>query len=360
MALGSFLRRRTTLRWAVPAGILATAAVAAVTTSVVQSGGKEKLADTTADALISAVHDARTSGYSGTMIAQMSLDLPVSEVPPGSQSPVLLMAGAHTMRYWYGGPQRQRVAMLAETSETDVFHVGTDIWQWNSGTRVATHSLLAPAAQAGIGAPISPAPLTIAALTPQQLAERTLAAIDGQTEIELHPGPVIADRRTYELVLEPGDSSTRIAAVHIDVDADRKVPLGVQVYARGVATPSIDVSFTSVTYKMPAAEYFAFNPPAGAHVQRGAQPQLASVPDATADGAAPATGWTAITEYRVGTDSGSGVPRTMQTLMTMVSGDWGAGSLLETPLLCMLVTKDGRVLAGSVDPAVLYAAAANG
>jgi hypothetical protein len=45
--------------------------------------------------------------------------------------------------------------------------------------------------------------------------------------------------------------------------------------------------------------------------------------------------------------------------MSTVSGDWGSGALLDTPLLCLLVTADGRVLAGSVEPAVLYAAAAH-
>jgi hypothetical protein len=43
-----------------------------------------------------------------------------------------------------------------------------------------------------------------------------------------------------------------------------------------------------------------------------------------------------------------------------VSGQWGKGRLLESPLLSMLVTKDGRVYAGAVSPSRLYAVAAAG
>jgi outer membrane lipoprotein-sorting protein len=361
VTIASFARRHPALRWVVPTTILAIAATSTVAVFSL-SRSDDRLPDATADSLVRGIEAARDTGFSGTVLAQTSLDLPVSAAASGSHSPTLLEAGSHTMRYWYGGPQRQRVALLAATSETDVFHTGSDVWQWDSQTRVATHSLLAPAATAAIGAPISPAPLTLATLTPQQLAERTLAAIDEQTEIISRLGPQIADRPTYELILRPAnDAQTRIGAVHIDVDAARNVPLGVQVYARGLLQPSIDVAFTSVTYKTPAADYFAFTPPAGATVQRGPQQQLV----ASAGGAAVAqtavgdTGWAAITEYRAVGGPAAVVPLDMQSTMSTVSGDWGSGALLDTPLLCLLVTSDGRVLAGSVEPAVLYAAAAH-
>ncbi len=35
-------------------------------------------------------------------------------------------------------------------------------------------------------------------------------------------------------------------------------------------------------------------------------------------------------------------------------GSWGSGRLLQTKLLTVLVTSDGRILAGAVSPAVLY------
>ena len=47
----------------------------------------------------------------------------------------------------------------------------------------------------------------------------------------------------------------------------------------------------------------------------------------------------------------------LRAAMRPVSGSWGSGYLLDTPLLCVLITSDGRVLSGSVEPAELYAAA---
>jgi hypothetical protein len=41
-----------------------------------------------------------------------------------------------------------------------------------------------------------------------------------------------------------------------------------------------------------------------------------------------------------------------------VSGYWGKGRLLDSELVCVLVTSDGRVFAGPVDATTLYAAAA--
>jgi hypothetical protein len=352
--------RHPALRWVVPVGVLCFAAAATVY-ALTGSTGHSRLPATTPAKLISAVQAARVGGFSGTLLAQMTSDLPVSSDTATGGAPMVMLAGAHTMRFWYGGEQRQRVALLSPTSESDVFQVGTDVWQWDSESRVATHSLLPAAAQAGLGAPISPAPLTIAALTPQELAARTLDAVDARTKITVSDGQEIADRPTYELVLAPDSASqTRISSVHIEVDASEKVALGVQVYARGEQQPSIDVGFTSVTYRTPAAEYFAFSPPSGAAVVRGAQPQIIANSGGAyaSESFAPGIGWSAITEYRTGDGKAAATSQPMQAVMTTVSGKWGKGRLLQTPLLCMLVSDDGRVFSGSVDPDALYQAAA--
>jgi len=369
------MQRHPALRWFVPAGVLCLAA--ATVTVVAVRTTSDHLAKTTPHALMSALQRSATTGYSGTLVAQMTLNLPVSADAAGSTTPILLVAGAHAMRYWYGGVDRQRVALTDTDSESDVFYTGTNVWQWNSATNVATRSTLPRLAADRIGSPVFPAPLTYAALTPRQLTARALAAVDAQTTVSVSGGPTIADRPTYQLMLRPGArDATRIAAVRIDVDADHDVPLGVQVYARGERQPSIDVSFSSIAYRMPAAEYFEFTPPPGATVRRGVQPQLVSATGAprldavkiagrnAVDGErAVATGWSAITAFRLtsGVDSDTTTDSSpggqLRAAMRPVSGTWGSGYLLETPLLCVLITSDGRVLSGSVEPAELYAAA---
>jgi hypothetical protein len=199
--------------------------------------------------------------------------------------------------------------------------------------------------------------------------------------VHVSGGPTIAEHPTYQLVLRPGEQDgTRIAAVRIDVDAGHDVPLGVQVYARGQRQPSIDVSFSTISYRMPDAQYFDFTPPPGATVRRGVQPQLVSANgrvhvdaasiaspepvDGPVDGQISVeTGWSAITAFRLtnavdsdtATDSSPGGQ--LRSAMHPVSGSWGSGYLLDTPLLCVLITSDGRVLSGSVEPAELFAAA---
>jgi len=369
------VQRHPALRWFVPAGVLCIAAATVAVVAVRTTSGR--LANTTPHALMSALQRSTTTGYSGTLVAQMMLNLPVSADAAGSRTPILLMAGAHAMRYWYGGADRQRVALTDTDSESDVFYTGTNVWQWNSATNVATRSTLPTLASDAIGSPVFPAPLTYASLTPEQLTTRALAAVDAQTTVRVSDGPTIADHPTYQLTLRPGEQdATRIAEVRIDVDAGKDVPLGVQVYARGQRKPSIDVSFANIAYRMPAAEYFRFTPPPGATVRRGVQPQLVSSNGrarvAAADSASaqttdgqPAveTGWSAITAFRLtnGVDSDTATDSApggqLRAAMRPVSGSWGSGYLLETPLLCVLIISDGRVLSGSVEPAELYAAA---
>ncbi len=50
--------------------------------------------------------------------------------------------------------------------------------------------------------------------------------------------------------------------------------------------------------------------------------------------------------------------RVCSTPPTPVHGRWGSGQLLRTSLLSVLITSKGRLLAGAVTPAVLYADAA--
>ena len=44
--------------------------------------------------------------------------------------------------------------------------------------------------------------------------------------------------------------------------------------------------------------------------------------------------------------------------LTPVSGSWGKGHLLDSALLSILVTNDGRIYVGAVQPNDLYTAAA--
>jgi outer membrane lipoprotein-sorting protein len=362
------------MRLLAPGAVLGLAAC-----SVIGSGAaSDTLPDADAARLIAALQHSVSTPLSGTLLAQVALGLP----KPTADRLSTLPDGSHTMRLWYGGPERQRVALFGPGSETDVFRSGDVLWRWDSDQRVATRSEL-PVPLPETMASLADAPLQFAALTPGLLCRRALHAIDAATAMQVLLGRRIADRPTYELVLTPDDPLTRIAAVHIEVDGARKVPLGVQVYAQHVADPVIDVVFTSVTFKAPADDYFSFRPPPGATVNgtarslSGPGPHGAGQNGAGQDGAGQngagqppsgvagirtiGSGWSAVAGYPTGTsglrtvvdadEDGDDPPQT-------VLGDWGSGRLVMSPLLCLLETGDGTVYIGPVDPSALYAAAA--
>jgi hypothetical protein len=67
-------------------------------------------------------------------------------------------------------------------------------------------------------------------------------------------------------------------------------------------------------------------------------------------------GWTAVAVLPIG--GGGGALGVLQGAATPVSGSWGSGHLLRTTLFSVLITNNGHVLIGAVQPSVLYADAA--
>jgi outer membrane lipoprotein-sorting protein len=354
MKVSSFLREHRALRWLVPAGVVLVIALIASDVFSAQASS-DSLPKRTPAQLLAEVQSAHVPGFSGTIVAQASLglpDLPALGGNGGATSITSLLSGSHTLRFWYGGADKQRVALLGSTSESDVFHNGRDVWQWNSNQHQATHTEL----------PVEDAHQTPAGeASPQQLADRAIAAIVPSTEVTVADNRRVADRSAYDLVLTPRDRATRIGSVHIAVDGTTKIPLGLQVYARGSSTPAIDVSYSDVTFKKPSADNFVFTPPPGSTVH-----------DATADGPkhgagtsdggsldTVGSGWTTIAEYRLPANALATAQPGLLERLKAVHGAWGQGRLLESQLVSVLITDDGRVFAGAVDPSALYAAAAN-
>ena len=50
-----------------------------------------------------------------------------------------LVSGSHTLRLWYAGPNRVRLALLGSLGESDLVRNGTDLWTWSSRDKSATH-----------------------------------------------------------------------------------------------------------------------------------------------------------------------------------------------------------------------------
>jgi outer membrane lipoprotein-sorting protein len=364
VSVRAIFSRHRLLRWIVPIGVAA--AVGLVAGGAFSAQAADKLEPQTAAQLLADLQTSHVNGFYGTVVQRSSLGLP--ELPniggtSSSGSLTDLLSGSHTARVWYAGPTKQRIAVMDSVNETDVFRDGDQLWQWSSATKTAIHTQLPP----GSSKHSAPAPT----LTPDQVAQRALAALDPTTIVQTDNDKTVAGRPAYELVLVPRATGSRIGAVHIAIDGEHKVPLGVQVFARG-SDPSvaIDVSFTDINFTVPGDDNFRFTPPKGATVKeqslgmgiRGSERAAALALNPQIIG----TGWTSILAVHAGdllpgTGLSPGAGRSARQFLdalTPVSGAWGSGRLLDSKLVSILITDDGRVFAGAVDPSALYAAAA--
>ncbi|MFI6272417.1 outer membrane lipoprotein carrier protein LolA [Micromonospora zamorensis] len=376
----SVLRSRPVLRWLVPA----TAAVAVIgggaAIGTFAAEAEPSLPPRTAAQLLVDLQTSRLEGLSGTVVQRADLGLPpLVGLLPGNELTTML-TGTHTLRVWYSGPDKQRVALLDTLGEQDVIRNGQNLWTWQSRTNAATHRTLG--GDAGAWTP-APEPAASLPATPQQAADLALGAIDPSTEVSVGRSATVAGRDSYELVLQPRDRESLVHQLRIAIDAKQHVPLRFEVLAKGSDQPAFEVAFTQVDYRRPDADQFTFNPPPGVTVTEEKAEPPAAGPGAGKPGhAAPSgdpqvrtvgSGWTTVLVGRLdGVDGGpktSAKPATppagspdvdMSKLLgglPAVSGDWGSGRLFSSKLFSVLLTDDGRVLAGAVTPERLYQAA---
>lgn len=362
------LQRHRAARWLAPVGVVGIAVLVAagIFTDDPQS---EALPDTSPTSLMAALQTSHVSAFSGTVVSTLSLGLPKLPVigSAGERSTLAsLLSGSHTLQVWFDGAQRQRVALLGPTDETDVFRNGRSVWQWTSADHNAVHLTLP--ASPGAGTPLVLPSGDSRSLTPPSLARTALAGLDPTTTVRVKHGRSVADRSTYELILTPRTDDTRVGSVHIAVDGATKVPLAVQVYARGHTEASMDVAFTSIRFTPPPKRNFSFTPPPDAKVHTMGVRQHSDGPAVSGGKPGSASesrlqvlgsGWTRIVATHLPKAATKSV-RHSSALRSLrpVAGPWGKGRLLESALLSVLVTDDGRVYAGSVMPSALFARAA--
>ncbi|MEH0930865.1 LolA family protein [Micromonospora sp. CPCC 205558] len=375
----SVLRSRPVLRWLVPA----TAAVAVIgggaAIGTFAAEAEPSLPPRTAAQLLVDLQTSRLEGLSGTVVQRADLGLPpLVGLLPGNELTTLL-TGTHTLRVWYSGPDQQRVALLDTLGEQDIIRNGRDLWTWQSRTNAATHRTLGGDAGAGksAGEPAANLPAT-----PQQAADLALGAIDPSTEVSVGRSATVAGQDSYELVLQPRDQDSLVHQLRIAIDAKQHVPLRFEVLAKGSDQPAFEVAFTQVDYRRPDADQFTFNPPPGVtvseetaerptgkpgrpgHAESGADPQVRAVGDgwstvlvARLDGA---VGGKPAAPKPAAPPAGAAPDVDLSKLLgglPAVSGDWGSGRLFSAKLFSVLLTDDGRVLAGAVTPERLYQAA---
>lgn len=358
---------RTWHRW-IPAAAAPVVVGAVVLGGVFASSASADPADKTPQQVLELAASSTVETFSGTIEQSSNLGLPDASGLGGAgssgasddneiSSALELLTASHTLRVYVDGPTKSRVQILDDMAERDAIRNGDDLWLYDSSDASAAHSTLP--------ADTSTSPETPSEeLTPAELATRFLDAVDPSTDVTIGDPVKVAGRAAYDLILTPDSSATLVSRVDIAVDADTGLPLSVDVFAQGSSDPAFHVAFSSLSLDTPSADLFDFTPPAGTDVTEktlpnrdeaaahdGATPDAGSHPQPTVTG----TGWDTIVELpaTAGAPAPSDSPMLSQ-LLTPVEG----GRVLQTTLLTVLITDDGRVLAGAVPVDSLLAAAA--
>lgn len=379
----SMFTDRPALRWLVPA--VATVAVigggAAVGT--LAASADPALPPRSAAQLLVDVQTAQLDGLSGTVVQTADLGLPPVVAALGGQvgdGLGRLLSGTHTLKVWYSGPDKARVALQGTRGQSDAIRNGKDLWLWNSQTNTGSHRVLS-------GDSTRPGHVPAESELPggpREAADRVLRAVDPSTRVSTAGSAKVAGRSAYELVLAPKDGAATIRTVRLAIDAERHIPLRVQVFGAGQHKPAVEVAFTQVDFARPDAAQFAFNPPPGARITEEkagvtGDKRAGTVPRDKPGGApagAPKTAvlgeaWTSVfvarlpkettdraEQQRAGAAAGIDILRVLGDL-PKVSGAWGSGRLFSSTLVNALLTDDGRLIAGAVTPERLYAVAAD-
>jgi outer membrane lipoprotein-sorting protein len=356
-------------RWAVPVGVLVITGAVMAGSLISVAQASPGLPSRTPAQLLVQVADSVTPPLTGTVVETTSLGLPSL---PGTADPTSLaslLTGSHTIRVWYASPRHFRLAVPESLSETDVIADGNTAWLWESTANTVTEYTLPPHQSA------PQTPPTTAPLTPQQAAQRVLAAVGQTTTVSVDSNVTVAGQAAYELVLAPKDSRSLVGQVQIAIDGRNGVPLRLQVFARGASTPAFQVGYTSIQFVTPAPAELTFSPPPGAKVsQKNLSRGMPSGEDhQPGDVATIGSGWLTVLDLpssgltapsggasapgNGGSGDSAAVLNALLGSAAHVSGAWGSGRLLQTSLVSVLITDSGRMFVGAVQPSVLYAAA---
>jgi len=373
------------LKW-LPAVVVPAVIAVGVIAVPMQAGAAVDLPDKTPKQVLLMVGDSSVRSFSGTIEQSSDLGLPdmdlggtmsssPSEGPAGPGTDVSapavtaaleLLTGSHTARVYADGPDNVRVQILDRLAERDLISNGTDAWYYESQTNAVTH-VAVPAPDEATAADkkaalerFAPGGLS----SPAEVADRFLSGLDPSTTVSVGSDARVAGRTVYDLILTPASTETLVHSISIAVDSETGVPLRVTVRATGQTDPAFEVGFTSVDFSAPSADLFTFTPPANATVTEQSLPVAGDTDHMTIeDGTAPTpgdgpvvigSGWDAVVELPP-----ASAPKelTASPLFTQLSSSVAGGRALSTSLLNVLVTTDGRVLAGSVSIERLQAVA---
>lgn len=269
-----------------------------------------------------------------------------------------LITGEHRVRVFVG-ETGMRAQILDRMSQRDLIVNQNEMWTYDSREQVATYASIDQqklqegrltlmqqmekfAGEVGLD-------LT----NPQAVADYVMSQVGDSSEVSVGLDHYKAGRTAYQLIVKPNSSVSLVDSVVLSVDSETGVPLAATVYSVEQTEPAIEVGFESISFVNQDEALFTFSAPAGAQVMNldeVEKPEVESLEKPEYEG---------VEATMVGEDWDSVLimPASDAEMLSELKNNQLLSSLLkpvagglafETPIMKVLITNDGRIIAGSV------------
>jgi hypothetical protein len=369
-------RRTLLLSVAVAVPVLVGAAIVVP----LSASGAVDLPDLTAQELIEFAGASDVEALSGTIEQSSDLGLPdlgalmpstgggSSEAGGATLDDLMSLAtGSYTAKVYLDGEQA-RLQVLDRLGERNVYVDGAaeSVWFVDSESQTATQLVLPSEAERDAlygSLPKDPTDVT----TPDDMLEQALARLDESTEVSVGTDSRVAGRDVYELILEPRTDDTLVGEVRFAIDGETGAAVAASITARGASDPAFELAFTQVDFSAPDASVFAFSPSADTTVVEKDVPLPTERPETPGEKPDAPTvygeGWSTVVEMPSAPEGGNpivGMDPEQLAMFEALTVAVDGGRVLQTSLVSVLITEDGRVLVGAVPADRLVAAAQTG
>lgn len=358
------------------------------------ASGAVDLPDKTAAELIAFAEASDVDALSGTIVQTSELGLPDLGALTGSMGGssegddtgaadiddlISLVTGSHTAKVYLDG-EDARLQVLDQLGERNVYVDGEadQIWFVDSESQTATKLTLPSESELealhgdAVNSDAKPEAEADAALpTPDDMLDQALARLDESTEVTVGTDARVAGRDVYELILAPRTSDTLVGELRFAIDGETGAAVAASVTARGASAPAFEIAFTQVDFTAPDASVFAFEPGADITVTEKDVALPTARPDEDemmTDASTPVVigeGWSAVAVLPGSAETGgesvfAGLDPEQLAMLETVTTAVDGGRALQTSLVSVLITDDGRVLVGAVPASRLVEAAQTG
>jgi hypothetical protein len=334
--------------------VVAALVVAAIGVANVRADPAPDLPAIGGDALLASSLAALAGPVTISGNVETRFDLGIPQIPSsvsgglgGGVAGVLsLVTGDQRYEVWRS-PEGVRIAHLLPFSEQDLVVNASDAWFWDASDMSAVHA-------GSPGMKLWRASSSVGGADVLGSVRRALDALAPYADVSVDTTSTVAGRPAYTLVLTPTSTLTLVGRIAVAVDAETRLPLRLQVFARGGDRAAAEAGFRDVSFDAIDPSMFAFAPPPGTTVRQGADVIAGIRASAGHDPAPPASDpltFGSGFDLRVAARLGAALPEAVAALLPY------AGPLLSA----ITVERDGQtwVLMGPVSVATLEEDAAS-